>query len=299
MKINCVVVTYNRVDLLKDNIKSILNQTYKINKIIIINNNSTDSTNEFLKLYTDNPLFEIYNLKENIGGAGGFSYGIRKAYEACCDWVWLMDDDTIPNNDALEKLVIASQVDDKIGFVCSKVLWTNGDIHKMNIPSFSYDKDFPLHFYTNKVDAMVINAASFVSLLVKSSVIKHVGLPIKEFFIWTDDFEFTQRMFKNGFIGLYADKSIVIHKTPYNYVSDIITAPKETRWKFFYGVRNELFIRKRKKNKLALFFSLINFYRKQVIQINKRKDGKKEFRITVLKAVIAAYSFRPKIEYLQ
>ena len=49
MKINCVIVTYNRLSLLKECISALKNQTYKINKIYIINNNSTDGTSDYLQ----------------------------------------------------------------------------------------------------------------------------------------------------------------------------------------------------------------------------------------------------------
>ena len=47
-KICAIVVTYNRLELLKLTIERLLNQTRKLDEIIIINNASTDGTNEFL-----------------------------------------------------------------------------------------------------------------------------------------------------------------------------------------------------------------------------------------------------------
>ena len=47
-KICAIVVTYNRVELLKLTIEKLLKQTRKIDEVIIINNASTDNTGEFL-----------------------------------------------------------------------------------------------------------------------------------------------------------------------------------------------------------------------------------------------------------
>ena len=46
--VNAVVVTCNRCELLKQAIDALLNQTYPLNKIVIINNASTDGTKEYL-----------------------------------------------------------------------------------------------------------------------------------------------------------------------------------------------------------------------------------------------------------
>ena len=54
INISCVVVTYNRLELLKENIKSLLNQTYAPNKIYIINNCSTDGTAGYLAQFNNN-----------------------------------------------------------------------------------------------------------------------------------------------------------------------------------------------------------------------------------------------------
>lgn len=71
MKINCVVVTYNRLSLLKECLSALENQTYPIQRIVIVDNCSTDGTSEFLDSLTDTRYLIIHS-KENIGGAGGF-----------------------------------------------------------------------------------------------------------------------------------------------------------------------------------------------------------------------------------
>ncbi len=67
MKINCVIVTYNRLSLLKECISALKNQTYKINKIYIINNNSTDGTSDYLQeLIADSQFVIVYNTVINL-----------------------------------------------------------------------------------------------------------------------------------------------------------------------------------------------------------------------------------------
>ena len=178
MKINCVIVTYNRLSLLKECISALKNQTYKINKIYIINNNSTDGTSDYLQELIADSQFVIINLPQNIGGAGGFSEGIKRVVLDGCDWAWIMDDDTIPMNNALEELVKGTTVAKNVGYVCSRVVWTDGMIHKMNIPRFDCEnkQHLPINYYSNLADVLLIRAASFVSLLINSKAVREVGV---------------------------------------------------------------------------------------------------------------------------
>ena len=121
--INCVVVTYNRLNLLQENILALKQQTFPLHKIFIVNNCSTDGTHEFLDSLSNDSQMEIIHLPENKGGAWGFYEGIKQAVLAGCDYVWIMDDDTIPTKNALEELTKGLSLSDRIGFVCSKVIW--------------------------------------------------------------------------------------------------------------------------------------------------------------------------------
>ena len=101
LSIAAVVVTFNRKDLLKENIKMLLVQDEYIDRIIIVDNHSTDGTQEEIVSFFAGCAERIdYNyLSKNTGGAGGFEYGVRKAYNDGFDLIWLMDDDGRPVND--------------------------------------------------------------------------------------------------------------------------------------------------------------------------------------------------------
>lgn len=92
--ITAVIVTYNRKELLSQNIEMLLKQTITFDSIIIVDNCSDDGTYEYLKKcgWTKAP-FIYLRTETNIGGAGGFYTGVKAAYEAGADWIVLMDDD--------------------------------------------------------------------------------------------------------------------------------------------------------------------------------------------------------------
>ncbi len=194
MRIATIVVTYNRKSLLLENIRALLSQTYKDDmSIVIIDNNSTDGTREALGKYIENKDVVYINTGKNLGGAGGFYYGFKYATEHHYDYIWAMDDDCIPKSNALEELICHGEKLGDYGFLASKVLWKDNTICKMNIQRESLWRNVN----DWEVDLVPIMMTSFVSIFVPTSKVKKYGLPIKEFFIWTDDWEFTRRLSVN------------------------------------------------------------------------------------------------------
>ena len=243
-KVEAVVVTYNRKVLLQECVDAILAQTVAIEKLILIDNNSTDGTEEFLKEkgYLDNPVIEYIKLPENIGGAGGFHEGMKKAREYQPDWVWIMDDDTVPTPTCLEELLNARKViKGKVSFLASAVRGMNHEA--MNVPKLSrkqFSKYTDWYEYLDQGIAQIVKA-TFVSLLINIEAINQCGLPWKEFFIWGDDSEYTQRIIRDYGPAYMVGKSLAIHK---RVGSDELSLVKEQNKNripmYFYYYRNNL-----------------------------------------------------------
>ncbi len=307
-----VVVTYNRKELLIECLEALRKQTKPIQGIYLIDNASTDNTPELLlekgyigelppkdlrepwekefeieNLTDGQPIkFHYVRMHENTGGAGGFYEGVKRGYEKGYDWLWLMDDDTIANEEAIENLIEKTHLLEKrkIGFMCSKVLWIDKTPHIMNIPSIKPLVNYlPFNIYEEK-NVLLIESASFVSLLINKGIIKEIGLPIKEFFIWADDVEYTLRITRKGFLGLYVKDSIVVHKTRTNYSADGVYD-----WRFYYNVRNWLWIHKfynKHRYPLYLFRAIISTFKLP-----------QEVRYINIKACIDSLIKSPKIEH--
>ena len=135
-KVIAVIVTYNRIKLLKECLNAVLSQTYKVHKIVLIDNASTDGTADlFIKGGEyDKDVIDYRRMETNLGGAGGFYEGIKICRDMECDYVWIMDDDTIPYTDCLEKLMSArSKIEGKIGYLASSII--GPDSEPMNVPA--------------------------------------------------------------------------------------------------------------------------------------------------------------------
>jgi rhamnopyranosyl-N-acetylglucosaminyl-diphospho-decaprenol beta-1,3/1,4-galactofuranosyltransferase len=224
-----VVVTYNRQFLLEQCIDALKKQTCKIDKILVINNGSTDKTEAWLQ---SQPGIEFIT-QQNLGGAGGFYTGIKTAFEKSFDWIWLMDDDGYPKEDALEKLLAGNPE--------PLMLHNCAVISKEDKKTFVWKTK---HYKTiDDVDKKIIMDVShpFNGTLLHRKIVEKVGLPKPGLFIWGDETEYRFRIISK-------------HKIPYCTVSDsihyhpptMITYKNDwdftTNWKIYYFLRNRFAI---------------------------------------------------------
>ena len=252
MKIATVIVTYNRLELLKECIGSIRKQTYNVNEIIVINNSSSDGTLEWLT--EQNDLTTI--TQENLGGAGGFYTGIKYAYENGYEWIWCMDDDVVCNWNALERLIECGTNKSfaKIGFIYPRVVWKDNSIHKMNEPGYFHNRNYwnPIAIEKLKCGITNIDTASFTGVLFSWGAIKEAGLPDIRLFIYFDDLEYTSRM--RNFLNIYVADSIVLHKTERNVGNDLVEPLLRVNKKNFFNIRNFFFFYSRKNKLYAAYY---------------------------------------------
>ncbi len=291
-----VVVTYNRIKLLKECISAIEGQTYDCD-IIVIDNASTDDTANWIQLYIENKQnIQYFNTGTNLGGAGGFNYGIKMAVELGYEHVWIMDDDCIPDPDSLEKLMnIDSLLDGaNYGFLSSKVLWTDGTPCLMNIQKLkkqTYDND-----YFKETGLKPITQATFVSLLFPVSTIIKAGLPIKEFFIWGDDIEYTRRIsIRMNMPCFLVEESTVVHAMVINNGSNIATDGYERIDRYNYAFRNENYLYRKEGIKGFCYYIAKCCFNLFKITI-KAKDHRLKRCGIILSCMIKGMWFNPKIE---
>ncbi|WP_113886028.1 glycosyltransferase family 2 protein [Clostridium butyricum] len=293
-EIICVVVTYNRKKMLVENIEALLKQSYKKFDILVVDNASTDGTYEEILSFIDKKEVNYVNTERNLGGAGGFSFGVKYAIENNYKYCWVMDDDTIMNYDALESLI--NKVDmlkDKFSFLCSLVKWKDGEICKMNIPGI--DKKWIYTIDPSIKNLIPIEYGSFVSCFINIKYVKLVGLPIKEFFIYADDYEFTQRLYskEHGYLDL---DSIAIHKMGKNNPLNFLEENPNRIDRYVYMYRNSMYI-SRKKGGINVVKQFLVCGRDILKVIFKPNSNKFRKVLIILKGMVKGLMFNPKIEF--
>jgi GT2 family glycosyltransferase len=249
-----LVVTYNRLDLLKECVTALQQQTTPAARILIVNNGSTDDTAGWLDEQTD--LWVIH--QENLGGAGGFYRGVKEAFDAGYEAVWLMDDDVIPDSDALEKLCKAWARVPGAGFLASRVIGVNG--MPLNVPTIDTR---PLPNGTTRwpeladYGMLALKSATFVSVLFPRGSIEREGFPIAEMFIWGDDIEYTTRMSREN-PSYWVLDSRVVHKRASQMQLNVVNEMNPSRIRmFYYHYRNRLYIALRYRDVMLLISHLV------------------------------------------
>jgi rhamnopyranosyl-N-acetylglucosaminyl-diphospho-decaprenol beta-1,3/1,4-galactofuranosyltransferase len=228
-----VVVTYNRFELLARCLDHLQQQSRPPEAILVVDNASTDGTNELLAREDG---IEVSRLPENLGGAGGFSHGVREAYDAGYDWLWLLDDDTLVERDCLRALLDgAGRAPSTPSVMTSVVRWRDSSLHPMNRP---WVRTSGRVEFAEAAAARLapIRAATFVSTMVHREAVRRHGLPPAHYFIWLDDIEYTARVLREGH-GYIAPDSVALHWTPRPY--DTVTDQRE---RFYFKVRNQLWL---------------------------------------------------------
>jgi GT2 family glycosyltransferase len=240
LTVTAVVVTYNRADKLPTVLDRLAAQTRRADRVLVIDNASTDDTQEVLAGYGDRPAIDVVRLDTNTGGAGGFATGMRLAYEGGADFAWIMDDDCYAEPDALAELLSGLETAEKqmgmqLPFACSVVQWTDGDVCEMNNPGTTWDWG---RLLVRGLPLVLVEYCSFVSVLVPRWTMAKYGLPLSEYFIWFDDQEYTRRISASA-PGIQCLQSRVVHDLPTNRGVNFADVNESNLWKFAYGVRNE------------------------------------------------------------
>lgn len=244
-RVIAVIPTYNRQEKLVACIGSLLSQTYKLQRIIIVDNASTDNTRRHLESagYLQNEHILYARLDENTGGAGGYYTGMKMALDGDCDWLWLMDDDAIPEHSALEQLLkqavdindiycsIAIAEDNHDGILCWPTMDNTGKTieHPGDLETVHNVRSIP-----------------FLGFFIHRKLIEKIGLPDKDYFILGDDMEYAVRAINNGARLWLVRDSIVRHPLPARHVFsfmgmrfyNLVLPP----WKKYYDVRNRVLI---------------------------------------------------------
>ena len=226
VKICAVVVTYNRKELLKRCLDGIMNQSYPVSHILVVDNASTDGTVEMLREY---PGLELLVLPENTGGAGGFHAGFKRAAGIDCNLIWVMDDDALPSEGACKALA---------DFYDGKNALVN--------PSLPYEKKGALAA-TEPVEE---EFGIFVGMALPRTLVEKIGYPHAHYFIYHDDLEYSFRIHKAGAKILRLPYGPIYHadmkKVPredVNILGRKVSVPEQPSWKLYYDYRNLVFRR--------------------------------------------------------
>ncbi len=226
-------------------VKSCSKLTYSHFRILVVENGSTDNSETVLREHFPN--IEIIQTGSNLGFAGGNNVGIRHALTQGAEYVWLLNNDTTVDEDALPALVGTAESDLSIGMVGSKILlydkqetiWFAGALHTPDRPYRPLHRGFlekDRGQYDETVETCFITGCS---LLVKRKLIEDIGVLAEELFLYFEDTDWCTRAKAGNWRLMYSPPSRVFHKV------SISVGGAESPLMFYYSARNLLYFVKR------------------------------------------------------
>jgi GT2 family glycosyltransferase len=249
-----IILNYNGKRYLEACLSSILTQTYQNYKVILCDNHSADNSVVYVR--ENFPSIYIMSAKENLGFAEGNNFAMRHALKNNADFIFLLNNDTIVENDLLEKLVITALSDNSIGIVGPAIYdYTNKTLIQeagMSIDAFGYPMAMR-NINQNYVDAFFISGAA---LLVKSHIVKEIGLFDKNYFMFAEDLDLCWRTQILGYKVIVNTAAKIFHVSGGSITGGVLKSSKYTT--------NTRRIYLREKNTITTLiknYGLLNFLR--------------------------------------
>ncbi len=281
-KVAAAIVTYNRLELLKQVLPAVMNQTRRPDLILVTNNSSTDGTTEWLAQQEGITVVT----QPNVGSSGGQYTGIKSAYDMGYDWIWVMDDDVVPAPDALEKLLEKAEP----SVVVSPLRFTSaGKPYHNDTLQFNMTnpfRSFWTEILSDKTLADTVIRATGITFegpLFHRSLVGKIGLPRFDFFIYGDDSEYFIRADRNGFrIVVYTEARF----------TRLIDPPAGFRfdWKSYYTLRNQIAIDRLHGSLSVRLLRPLFYSTKWLLRCRSFSNV-----VTVLKGFFDGYFYRERI----
>lgn len=288
IKVSVVIPTFNSWVTLRTSITTLLKQNLSPTEIIVVNNASTDKTDEMIK--KNFPQVKLVNMKENTGVTGGRNAGIRKASKKI-KYVLLFDHDMDADKKMLEELVKIAQRSPMIGIVTPKVyyfsdrkrIWSAGTGINLWTGQVLFRGGEDRGQYEQVAEVQVAPAA----MLVKRNVLNKVKGFDDQYFAVYEDTDFCFRVRKLGFKIYYAPKAIAYHR--------ISTSPQDEAQRlmsraYLVGRNKVIFMKKFSKNFIIFLFFLplySLYYMKLALQSGQPLAWLKYLQGTVAGLIIA------------
>lgn len=295
-----VVYSYNRKELAAQCLASLMAQTVAPERIVFIDNGSTDGTHQHLVsigMLADQGI-DYVRLERNTGAAGGLRSGLTEAYRRGCAWAWVMDDDVICQPDALAELRRAYEENfaapAQLGFLVSSLVDSRG--RPNNVPQIDERTEpgrCPEWGELLARGLVRVRISTMTSILLPRATIECCGVPSPDFFLWGEDTDYTLRItgWRPGYL---VGASRAVHLRSAGGFLDIFQeADRERIRRFYYLYRNTVYLRRQfwPKHGLALFLG------KAVLHIF-RCFGRPRHRLlrawTILSGTVAGFFFRPR-----
>lgn len=249
-----VIVTYNSEKHIQNLLTRLSQQTLSPAKIIIVDNDSQDTTCNIIKqIQSLDDRVVLYQLTENLGGAGGFAHGLKYALSFDPDFIITFDDDAFPQGQNFLEDMVSFQQQHGHQVVCPLV----ADSQNPKKTAYEY------HCYggkqtevasIQKISDIIHDIKLFNGSMFLPEVIAHLKGPNPKFFIRGDEAEFKQRILQSGYQVAINPQCVVYHPTSlheYVYLKGRRYQYFDSPFKLFFATRNRYYMFARRSDLLC------------------------------------------------
>lgn len=213
-EVTALVLTHGAPNALKRCLAALANQSAPPARVIVLDNNGEPPA----RISSSRLDVEVYRSSVNTGPAGGWADLLCLGAESGAGWLWLLDDDTSPERDALQALRHCAESADA----------------RAVMPTILEERAHRLRRFP-----------AWIGPLIDASIIDKVGLPRREVVWWAEDSEYLQtRLTQCGFGLSYCDDAVVRH-------SMTRRSGPVPLWRLYYEARNSIWVRVRVRQQYA------------------------------------------------
>lgn len=210
MRVLAYIHTFNDADVIERAVEGVQRQTRPADGVVIVDNASTDGTLD--RQFPEG--IAIIRNSANLGTSGavgiGFSYALSNGF----DWMWILDADSVPEPDALERVLELysgwpQSLRDETGLIaCLPRNEPNGDpVHGLIFTPYGRSLVSP----PPEPRYYACHVSIWSGCMYRLAVVRRIGLPNPDYFCDRDDVEYDYRMMKAGFKAFMHQDAIIRH----------------------------------------------------------------------------------------
>lgn len=267
-KVFIIVLNYNGKDVLLKCLSSVYRLDYPNLEVVVVDNNSKD--NSFKEAQSRFKKFHFIKNNRNLGFSAGNNVAIRWALEKMADYVFLLNNDAIIEEDSLKKMIDVAEKDAKTGIFSPVIYKGESDTLWFGGGEILWSKMKTTHFNRIKAHTDYITGCA---MLIKKEVFGRIGLFDEDYFLYYEDADFSWRAKRAGFNLKIIPEASVYHEEK---SSD---NPNKIYWLVYSGL---MFFKKNTPLLWRPWVFIYKFLRK--IKNRKNLKNKEEYSVDIKKA---------------
>ena len=272
-RVGIVLVNYNGGKFMPDCLASLAKLSYTDTRIVIVDNASADGSADEAEVQYPN--IALIRHAENLGITGGNNAGLDWCRANKCDWVLLLNNDTVVQPDFLSNLL--AQTEPNCLLVPKIYFYDNQTLINNHFGGFDYRRGVHTDWFYGKPDSPASGTvqrgtmANTCALLLPQEAVEQIGAMDDAYFIYYDDTDFLTRAIRGGLRIKFVPDSVIHHKESSS------SGGTDSPLSIYYTTRNRLyFMRKHQKNPAArLFFWAYFTLTRVVVAANYWRRGQR------------------------